>query len=75
MKKVATCDNIPTDTEMLKTAKQVGYSETAFLEQVEDGWRIRYFSPEIEVPFCGHATIASGAALAQVFHGRGRMVF
>ena len=27
-------------------------------------WRVRYFSPEAEVPFCGHATIALGAALA-----------
>jgi len=27
-------------------------------------WRVRYFSPESEVPFCGHATIALGAALA-----------
>jgi predicted PhzF superfamily epimerase YddE/YHI9 len=25
---------------------------------------VRYFAPEIEVPFCGHATIALGAALA-----------
>ncbi len=56
-------DEMPTETEMLKIAKQVGYSETAFLKPQNDGWRIRYFSPEIEVPFCGHATIASGAAL------------
>jgi PhzF family phenazine biosynthesis protein len=48
---------------MIGIAKQVGYSETAFLRPLNDGWRIRYFSPEIEVPFCGHATIASGAAL------------
>jgi len=62
---------MPTASEMLKTAKQVGYSETAFLQQVENGWRIRYFAPEMEVPFCGHATIASGAALGERF-GTGR---
>jgi PhzF family phenazine biosynthesis protein len=60
---VVFCDEMPTEKEMLRTAKDVGYSETAFLRQIEDGWRIRYFSPELEVPFCGHATIASGAAL------------
>lgn len=29
-----------------------------------DGWNARYFSPEMEVPFCIHATVALGAALA-----------
>jgi len=62
---VVFCDEIPTEKEMLRTAKDIGYSETAFLKQIEDGWRIRYFAPEIEVPFCGHATIASGAALGR----------
>jgi PhzF family phenazine biosynthesis protein len=60
---VVICDEMPTKKEMIGIAKQVGYSETAFLKPLNDGWRIRYFSPEIEVPFCGHATIASGAAL------------
>lgn len=60
---VVICDEMPAEKEMLEIAKQVGYSESAFLKPLHDGWRIRYFSPEIEVPFCGHATIASGAAL------------
>jgi len=64
---VVLCDELPTDKDMLKTAKQVGYSETAFLKQISDGWRVRYFAPEMEVPFCGHATIASGAALGKRF--------
>jgi PhzF family phenazine biosynthesis protein len=64
---VAFCDEMPTEKEMLETAKQVGYSETAFLTKVKDGWRVRYFAPEMEVPFCGHATIASGAALGERF--------
>ena len=60
-------DKMPTSEEMLEVAKQVGYSETAFLMKQEDGWRVRYFAPEIEVPFCGHATIALGAALGERF--------
>jgi PhzF family phenazine biosynthesis protein len=58
-------DQLPTEDEMLSIAKRVGYSETAFLKPVDDGWRIRYFAPEMEVPFCGHATIASGAVLGE----------
>jgi PhzF family phenazine biosynthesis protein len=64
---VAFCDEMPGDEEMLKVAKEVGYSETAFLVKLEDGWRVRYFAPEMEVPFCGHATIALGAALGERF--------
>ncbi|MEA2124647.1 MAG: hypothetical protein QOI80_1429 [Solirubrobacteraceae bacterium] len=45
--------------EMQAIAAEVGYSETAFV----DGHAIRYFSPAAEVPFCGHATIATGVAL------------
>jgi len=62
---------MPAPEEMLEIAKQVGYSETAFLVKRDDGWRVRYFAPEMEVPFCGHATIASGAALGERF-GEGK---
>ena len=64
---VAFYDEMPSDEEMLKVAKEVGYSETAFLVKQDEGWRVRYFAPEMEVPFCGHATIALGAALGERF--------
>lgn len=64
---VAFFDQMPEDREMLKIAKEIGYSETAFLVRQADGWRVRYFAPEMEVPFCGHATIALGAALGERF--------
>lgn len=64
---VAFVESMPAESEMLKTAADVGYSETAFLAPTDDGWRVRYFAPETEVPFCGHATIASGAALGARF--------
>jgi len=51
-------------------AANVGFSETAFAARLANGWRVRYFSPTSEVPFCGHATIALGAALA-LKHGDG----
>ena len=64
---VAFYDAMPSDEEMLRIAKEVGYSETAFLVKQANGWRVRYFAPELEVPFCGHATIALGAALGERF--------
>ncbi|WP_176248508.1 PhzF family phenazine biosynthesis protein [Sulfitobacter sp. HGT1] len=54
----------PSEDEMRKIAADLGYSETVFAHPQGDAWRVRYFSPESEVPFCGHATVALGAALA-----------
>jgi PhzF family phenazine biosynthesis protein len=62
-----------TPAEMLGVAAEVGYSETAFLvPRRERCFDVRYFSPLAEVPFCGHATIASAAAYADR-HGPGAL--
>jgi PhzF family phenazine biosynthesis protein len=58
------------DERMLEIAAEIGYSESAFL----DGDDIRYFSPLAEVPFCGHATVATAVALAER-DGPGHLVF
>jgi PhzF family phenazine biosynthesis protein len=58
-------DALPPRAEMQRIAAMVGYSETAFAAPEKDGWRVRYFSPEDEVAFCGHATIALGSVLAE----------
>ncbi len=60
-------DGLPPHDEMQAIAAEVGYSETAFAKPQGPAWRVRYFSPETEVPFCGHATIALGAALAREY--------
>lgn len=53
------------DAEMLTIARDVGYSETAFVVPTETATiRVRYFSPLAEVAFCGHATVATAVALA-----------
>jgi len=67
---VLIAESHPDSTEMRRIAAELGYSETAFAMPDDDAWRVRYFSPESEVPFCGHATIALGAALAER-HGEG----
>jgi PhzF family phenazine biosynthesis protein len=62
-------DALPDPFEMQRIAREVGYSETAFLAPDGSGdpgrLRVRYFSPAKEIDFCGHATIASGVALAE----------
>ncbi|SFO21856.1 phenazine biosynthesis protein PhzF family [Geodermatophilus obscurus] len=63
-----------TPAEMLATAADVGYSETAFLVPRGDRVDVRYFSPRAEVSFCGHATIASAVAHAER-HGPGRLTY
>ncbi len=63
------------DERMLAIAAELGYSETAFvLPREGNEYDVRYFSPLAEVPFCGHATIATGVALAER-KGPGRLVF
>jgi PhzF family phenazine biosynthesis protein len=55
-----------TDAQMLAIAAEVGYSETAFVTggDTPEDLTVRYFSPLAEVPFCGHATVATAVALA-----------
>lgn len=61
-------DTLPDTAIMQRIAHEVGYSETVFAAPDEgDGWTVRYFSPKAEVAFCGHATIALGAALGERF--------
>jgi PhzF family phenazine biosynthesis protein len=60
-------DISPDAAEMQAIAAKVGFSETVFAAPDANSWRVRYFSPESEVPFCGHATIALGAALVRQF--------
>ena len=64
---VYVCGELPPPEAMQEIAREVGYSETAFLAGDGGGdWQTRYFSPQAEVAFCGHATIAAAVHL----HGR-----
>ncbi len=52
------------DVVMQKIAAENNLSETAFFVPVGPGeWHIRWFTPAVEVPLCGHATLASAAVL------------
>jgi PhzF family phenazine biosynthesis protein len=48
---------------MQAVAAEMNLSETAFIRPVEDGFELRWFTPELEVELCGHATLASAHAL------------
>ena len=48
---------------MLRVAREMKHSETAFVAAREAQFDIRWFTPETEVPLCGHATLASAHIL------------
>ncbi len=48
---------------MQSVAREMNLSETAFLHPVENGYHLRWFTPLVEVPLCGHATLASAHVL------------
>lgn len=50
---------------MQKIAFEMNLSETAFVVKKEDGFSLRWFTPESEVELCGHATLASAHILWQ----------
>jgi PhzF family phenazine biosynthesis protein len=45
---------------MQKIATEIGFSETAFIRQITaNTYSIRFFTPKMEIPLCGHATLAA----------------
>lgn len=48
---------------MQLVAREMNLSETAFLVREGDGFRLRWFTPEVEVSLCGHATFGSAHVL------------
>jgi PhzF family phenazine biosynthesis protein len=56
-----------TDHRMLQIAQELNLSETAFIQRLdsEDRYSIRYFSPKMEIPLCGHATLAAAKVVSE----------
>ena len=64
------------DATMLAIAAENNLSETAFLVAEDGDYRLRWFTPQVEVPLCGHATLASAAVVMERLEpGRNRVVF
>jgi predicted PhzF superfamily epimerase YddE/YHI9 len=60
---VCILDQIVADEWMKNVASEMNLSETAFLYPEEGGYRLRWFTPKVEVDLCGHATLASAHIL------------
>jgi len=52
-----------TEGQTQTIAMELGLSETAFIVPQGNNFAIRYFSPKMEIPLCGHATLASAKIL------------
>jgi PhzF family phenazine biosynthesis protein len=48
---------------MQDIAREMNLAETAFLHRQADGFKLRWFTPAVEVDLCGHATLASAHVL------------
>ena len=75
-------DDAPAESWMQAVAAEMKHSETAYVRPRADGaFDLRWFTPEVEVDLCGHATLASAHVLYEthrlavdtpaVFHTRG----
>src|SRR4051812_9822030 len=53
---------------MQDVAREMNLSETAFLHREGDGYRLRWFTPAVEVDLCGHATLAASHVLWEEGH-------
>jgi PhzF family phenazine biosynthesis protein len=53
------------DESLQSIAAENNLSETAFLVPHEGNFRLRWFTPRLEVPLCGHATLASAAVVME----------
>ncbi|WP_448954259.1 PhzF family phenazine biosynthesis protein [Labrys neptuniae] len=69
-------DRYGEDQRLQAIAAENNLAETAFLVPEGEDFRIRWFTPTVEVPLCGHATLASAAVVMErLDKGRERVVF
>jgi PhzF family phenazine biosynthesis protein len=69
-------DHFPVDAVLQAIAAENNLAETAFLVPEGLDYRLRWFTPTVEVPLCGHATLASAAVVMErLEHGRSAVTF
>jgi PhzF family phenazine biosynthesis protein len=71
---VCPLDRWPEDRLLQSIALENNLSETAFFVPEVDGYRLRWFTPAVEVELCGHATLASAHVLFQHLGFRGKRI-
>lgn len=55
------------DSEMLKIASEINFSETAFIKKKNNDFQIRWFTPKQEMNLCGHATLAAAKVVNHIY--------
>jgi PhzF family phenazine biosynthesis protein len=69
-------DHFLPDAVMQAVAAENNLAETPFLVPEGGDYRLRWFTPKVEVPLCGHATLASAAVVMERLEpGRNSVVF
>lgn len=63
---VVPLDHWPDDAWLHAVAREMNLSETAYLVPEGAGYRLRWFTPAVEVDLCGHATLAASRALVEL---------
>ena len=71
---VCICDQWPDRSLMQQVANENNLSETAFAVPVEERYEIRWFTPEMEVELCGHATLATAHVLFNHMGQEGNLI-
>ena len=73
---VCVLEKFPSEELMLNIARENNLSETAFAVREENFYRLKWFTPAVEVDFCGHATLATAfVILTQVEKNSSRVEF
>ncbi|ASP40800.1 isomerase [Bacterioplanes sanyensis] len=62
---VCVLDRWLADDVLQAIARENNLSETAFIVATENGYQLRWMTPEAEVDLCGHATLAAAHVLYQ----------
>ena len=60
---VCVVEKFPPEELMLNIARENNLSETAFAVKAGNFYRLKWFTPAVEVDFCGHATLATAFVL------------
>ena len=64
------------DETLLKITQENAVAETAFFVAKEDTFHLRWFTPEVEMDLCGHATLATAHCLKTILnHPSNNIIF
>ena len=72
---VVPLENWLSDDILLKIAKKNNVSETAFFIKKKSKFHLRWFTPDIEMDLCGHATLATAHCIYKHLNFNSKKIF